>query len=272
MTVGPSTIRDYISDATAQFEAADIPSARLDAQVLACHALHKNKAWLLAHGEDTFLPDAWEQLQNNTQRRANREPIAYIVGYQEFYGRRFIVTPDVLIPRPATEQIIEEIKSLPLPHAAHLLDIGTGSGAIAITASLERPELRVDACDISPAALSIAEQNSQRLAANVHFFTSDLLQNATQHYDIIAANLPYVSHDWQRSPETNFEPSTALFAQNNGLALIHTLLQQAPQHLTDDGILLLEADPRQFTAIAQMASTHFAVLHSVDYTITLKLR
>jgi methylase of polypeptide subunit release factors len=113
------------------------------------------------------------------------------------------------------------------------------------------------------------EKNAKRLAANVHFFTSDLLQNITQQYNAIVANLPYVDQNWQRSPETNFEPSQALFAQNDGLALIKNLLLQAPKYLVADGFLLLEADPRQFAAIEHFA-TGFTVVHSVDYTMLLK--
>lgn len=240
------TVGDFLRQAAATFEQAGIPSARLDAQVLLCRALKQNKAWLLAHSEQEIPADKLALLQDQTSRRAAREPLAYILGTREFYGRTFAVTPEVLIPRPATEQLVEQLTTLPLPDNATVLDVGTGSGAIAITTALELPHTRVAACDISPDALAIAEHNAERLGVTgPYFFESDLLEKAAV-YDLIVANLPYVDRTWERSPETAFEPELALFAEDDGLELIKKLLAEAPAHLNKKGFLVLEADPRQF--------------------------
>lgn len=264
------TIHDYLTYATRKFELAGIPNPWLDAQVLACQAVKHNKAWLLAHKEDHIPADNVATLLEQTGRREAREPLAYILGWKEFYGRRFDVNQDVLIPRPATEQLIEEIKLLPLPENAHVIDIGTGSGAIAITVALERPQFIVEACDISQNALNMAEKNAKRLNAHVHCFESDLLARAEHQYDCIIANLPYVGHGWQRSPETNYEPFGALFAEDDGLETINELLLQAPEHLNQSGYLALEADPRQFEDIKKRAQAAFDFVHSEGFALILK--
>lgn len=266
------TIAAFLNDATATLAAADIPTARLDTLVLMEQTLKQNKAWLLAHGEEPITAENLTDLQQKTARRAKREPLAYILGWHEFYGRRFTVTPDVLIPRPESELLIDLLKTLPLPDNASLLDVGTGSGTLAITAARELPHLRVDACDISQAALVIAAQNAERLGTMVHFFESNLLRGVEKHYTAIIANLPYVAHDWQRSPETNFEPSLALFAEQDGLALIAQLIASAPEYLHRGGWLLLEADPRQFVAIKKAAEPMFSVIRSEGFVIILKTR
>lgn len=264
------TIADFLRDTTRQFETAGILSARLDTQVLLERALKQNKAWLLAHGEEEINAEKLVHLQAQVERRVAREPLAYILGRQEFYGRNFAVTPDVLIPRPETETVIDELKSLPLPDNATFLDVGTGSGAIAITAELEMPHLRTEACDISQDALDVAARNAERLNANVHFFMSDLLERVEHSYDVIVANLPYVAHDWERSPETDFEPALALFAEDTGLALIKKLISQTPLHLNKNGYLLLEADPRQFVRIKKAAAGAFSHVRSNEFTIVLQ--
>lgn len=264
------TIAAFLRDTTRQFEEAGILSARLDTQVLLERALKQNKAWLLAHGEEEIDAEKLVHLQAQVKRRLAREPLAYILGRQEFYGRMFTVTPDTLIPRPETETLIEELKTLALPDNASILDVGTGSGAIAITAELEMPHLRTEASDVSEDALSVAAQNAERLNANIHFFTSDLLDRAEHTYDTIVANLPYVSHDWERSPETDYEPGLALFAEDAGLALIKKLITQAPSRLNKHGYLLLEADPRQFAAIKKAATGSLRHIRSNGFTIILQ--
>ena len=264
------TITEFLHHATQTFAGADIPTARLDVLVLMEQVLKHNKAWLLAHGEEPIVAEKLADLQQKIARRAKREPLAYILGQQEFYGRRFSVTPDVLVPRPESELLIDLLKTLPLPNGASLLDIGTGSGTLAITAARELPHLRVDACDTSPAALAVAAQNAERLGALVHFFESDLLHSAEKHYTAIIANLPYVARDWQRSPETNFEPPQALFAKDDGLALITQLIASAPEYLHQGGWLLLEADPRQFARIKELAEPAFTLIRSEGFAQVLQ--
>lgn len=264
------TVGELLTQATTTFEQAGIPSARLDAQVLLCRVLRQNKAWLLAHSDDPIAADKLEILHLQIRRRAAREPLAYILGEREFYGRAFTVNPHVLIPRPATEQLIDSIKSLNLPAGAELLDVGTGSGAIAITAALELPHLHVSACDISTEALATAQANAERLGAQVYFFTSNLLLHAPT-YDVIVANMPYVDRTWQRSPETAFEPEQALFAGDNGLELITQLIDQVPAHLNPNGYVVLEADPRQFDAIKK-ATPMFTLVEEQGFCMVLQIR
>jgi release factor glutamine methyltransferase len=247
-----NTVAAFFRKATRKLTEAGIPTARLDTLVLLADTLKQDKGWSLAHPEHELTDEQSKLLNEQLAKRAKRTPLAYIRGQQEFYGRDFAVNPDVLIPRPETEQIIEQLKAL-APKKGTLLDVGTGSGAIAITAALELPHLTVEACDISPAAMQVAKQNADALKAPISFFESDLLQNASGTYDMIAANLPYVDESWERSPETNAEPALALFAADHGLALIHELVNQAPNHLIKDGYLLLEANPRQHKAITESA-------------------
>lgn len=265
-------IAEFLKETTRSFARAGILTARLDVLVLLGDALSRDKSWLLAH-DDTEVPaDMLPVLRKNAALRARRMPLAYIRGKQEFYGREFLVTPSVLIPRPETEQLVTRLKGLTLPRGSVLLDVGTGSGAIAVTAALEAARIFVEACDISPDALGIARQNAKRHGARIRrFFESDLLSEAGR-YDVIAANLPYVGPDWLRSPETNFEPGLALFADNNGLDLIGKLLKQAPGHLTPGGYVLIEADPRQFEAIKKTAQARLTHIATEGYVLTFRLK
>jgi release factor glutamine methyltransferase len=245
------TIAAFLKEATATLAAAGIKTARLDALVLLSDLLKRDKSWLLAHDDHPLSASQRTTLRTNIAARARRVPLAYIRGRQEFYGREFAVTKDVLIPRPATETLIDLAKKY-VP-TGKLLDVGTGSGAIAITLALELSYATVEAADVSPAALSVARANAKKLGASVHFFKSDLLATATGPYDAIIANLPYVGHTWQRSPETGAEPAAALFAEDDGLALIKKVIDQTPQALAPGGYMLLEADPRQHAAIIDYA-------------------
>lgn len=247
------TIEQFIKEASLIFTKAGIQSARLDAQVLLADVLRHDKSWLLAHPHHALTDGLLKLLRSQVAARAKRMPLAYVRSKQAFYGRDFTVNPTVLIPRPETEQLITELRGLRLRRDSVLLDVGTGSGAIAITAALELPHFLIEACDISLDVIDVARHNADQLGAHIErFFVSNLLSEAG-YYDVIAANLPYVGPDWLRSPETNYEPGLALFADNQGLALIQKLLEQAPHHLTPNGHLLIEADPRQFDAIMAFA-------------------
>jgi release factor glutamine methyltransferase len=179
------------------------------------------------------------------------------------------VTKDTLIPRPETEALINLAKTL---NAQKILDVGTGSGCIAITLALEMPQTEIEAVDISPKALEIAQENAKNLGAKVKFYQSDLLEN-TEKYDVIVANLPYVDKNWDwLGSELDYEPETALYADDGGLELIKKLISQAPQHLNHDGYLLLEADRSQHEKIASYASDHFDILSNPnDQTLALCL-
>ncbi len=247
------TVRETLTHAAAKLATASVLTPRLDAQVLLGHVLGAEKSWLLAHPDDTITLVHQKKFFDLVQKRLKRMPVAQLTSTQEFYGRQFTVNQDVLIPRPETEALIDLIRTRePLPKDT-LLDVGTGSGIIAITAKLEWPQLGVSAVDISPQALVVACQNAVRLGADINFATSDLLQHATGQYHYIVANLPYVDPAWARSPETNAEPALALFANDQGLALIKQFLRQVPAHLVPHGYVVIEADPRQHNSIAHFA-------------------
>jgi release factor glutamine methyltransferase len=265
------TIGEFLRDTTRQFEAAHIPTPRLDAQAIVAHVLSRDRSWLLAHGDELLDAAVHKQLRTMATQRLARQPLAYLTGCKEFYGRQFAVTPDVLIPRPETEQIIEELARLQPRPGDELLDIGTGSGAIAVTAALEWPGLIVTATDTSSAALAIARKNATSHDAHVRFSMSDLLERTPQKpCRFIVANLPYVDPTWDRSPETDAEPALALFAHDNGLALIKKLLAQTPFYLSPGGYLLLEADPRQFKAIKKAAAEHLVCVAARGFAITFQ--
>lgn len=263
------TIKNWLDRAETLLRKADIPSARLDAELILSHALGRNRTWLAAHNDDEVFPSKNVEADRLLTERAKRIPLAYLMGYREFYGRRFIVTPDTLIPRPETETLVELVKKHGL--GGKVIDVGTGSGCLGLTIALET-DSEVTLCDVSDAALEIAQKNAEELGVkNAVFTASNLLSVAHENFDLIAANLPYVDRDWQRSPETDFEPSLALFADDGGLELIKNLIDQAPEHLSPDGHLLLEADPEQHLNIVRYAA-NFDLIEAVDYAILLKLR
>ncbi len=199
-------------------------------------------------------------------------PEAYRVGHGDFYGRDFIVSPDVLIPRPETEMMVDAVLNLigkaylpgvrpaeaKLPQDCRILDVGTGSGCIAVTLALELPEAEVGACDISEKALKIAQKNAERLGARVQsFIISNLLENVKSFPDatpdIIVANLPYVDKNWDWLDKAALakEPAVALYAEDGGLELIKRLVEQVAERKIQ--FLILEADPCQHIEIEKFA-------------------
>lgn len=271
----PTTINSWLDSTTHELTKANIPSARLDAELMLCHMLGVNRTWLVAHGNDSLAMSALSQKGGERRgglkeygeklllRRLRREPLAYLFGKKEFYGREFAVTPETLIPRPETEAMIELLTPL-AKSAKNLIDVGTGSGIIAITAALEFPHLTIEAVDVSEGALEAAKKNAKKLKASVKFYESDLLESTSSHFDIICANLPYVDKTWQVSPETRSEPDIALFAVDGGLALIKQLISQATGQQAPGSYLLLEADPRQHDEIVTLGHNHGYSWHQTE--------
>lgn len=254
------TIHSWIRYAANELNAADIPSSRLDAEIILAHTLKKPRTYLHAHADDPLVGRELEIANARLDLRKDRTPVAYIIGHKEFYGRKFHVSPSVLIPRPESEDGIDLLgelipKNQPLfNETARLVDVGTGSGALGITAKLEHPELEVHLLDISRHALTIARRNASTLHADIEVIESDLLTNFPLAVDYIIANLPYVSKGWKDlSPELRHEPETALYADKDGLALILKLLPQATRILRPGGHLLIEADPEQHKDITTEA-------------------
>ena len=239
---------------------------RLDAEIILTHCLKANdRSYLVAH-DDEELPDNIKQLCDTMlASRMRGKPLAYILGYKEFYGRRFIVTPDVLIPRPETEDIIALAKTT---KSKNIIDVGTGSGCIAITLALEMPEAKIVAIDISDQALSIAQKNAKQLGAKLEFHKNDLLEGlAIPEKPLIIANLPYVDKTWNWLDKNSlsYEPQLALYAQKEGLDLIYRLINQ----INSPCRLLLEADPSQHEQIKAYAKSHgFKYLKAQNFILS----
>lgn len=227
--------------------------ARLEARVLAAFAWNVPLAWLIAH--DTDLPSDAQtaQFQALLSRRLAGEPVAYLTGTREFYARPFQVSPDVLIPRPDTELLVElALARIPPNQAIDILDLGTGSGCIAITLALERPLARVTAVDHSAAALAIAQRNAEILNARVEFLTSDWFDAlAGRCFDLIVGNPPYIAaaDPHLARGDVRFEPLTALASGHDGLDDLRRLTRAACAHLKPGGVLLLEHGYDQADAI-----------------------
>lgn len=236
--------------------AATSQISHLDAELILAHALNKERVFLHAHPDYELTESEQEKAEDYLKRRQNHEPVAYILGFKEFYGREFVVTPDTLIPRPETEAIIDLVKELSL-EKPKILDVGTGSGCIAITLKLELPESDVTAVDISEKALIVAEKNADNLHANLEFKKSDLLKNVDEKFDIIVANLPYVDKNWDwLSPELDFEPETALYSEDFGLKDIKNLILESNTKLAEQGKLILESDISQHEAIENFVKSN----------------
>jgi release factor glutamine methyltransferase len=272
------SIKDWLDDATRQLVFAEVSTARLDSELILAHTLRQNRTYLHAHSEDILEPRDIEIANARLDLRLDHVPVAYIIGHKEFYGQRFRVTTATLIPRPESEALIDLLDqaipknaALITEDALRLVDVGTGSGVLGITAKLKYPELDVTLVDISRHALKIAEQNAKNLHVEVTLLRSDLLANYAFASDIIIANLPYVDPEWERSHETKHEPQEALFAANGGKALIFQLLTQTKSKLATGGYLILEADPEQHDAIIAEAKKYGLLLQDrKDYGLLLQ--
>ncbi|MEJ5171726.1 MAG: HemK/PrmC family methyltransferase, partial [Fimbriimonadales bacterium] len=180
----------WLQHAVDRLARAGVPEPALDAQLIAAESLARDRAYVLSHPEQEVPPEADELLR----RRESREPLAYILGWREFFGRRFAVSPAVLIPRQETECVVEACLGLPLPDDAAVADVGTGSGCIAVTLALERPLWRVLATDCSLQALGVASANAARLGARLSLRAGDLLEPLQgQRFHLIVSNPPYVA-------------------------------------------------------------------------------
>lgn len=269
----------WLASAKKDLEAVGIKTAQLDAEIILAHTLNKPRTYLHAHGDDIIDLRSEEIANARIALRSDRVPVAYIIGHKDFYEHRFKVTTATLIPRPESETLIDKLgevlpKNLSLFPETHLrlVDVGTGTGCLGITAKLEHPELDVTLLDNSQPALKVAETNAERLNADVRIIKSNLLEEYPFRPDIIIANLPYVDKSWERSPETNNEPATALFAGDGGKALINKLLTQASSRLSQDGFIILEADPVQHEDIIKHATTQgFRLTTQQDYCLVFTL-
>lgn len=232
--------------------------ARRDAETLLLHLTGKTRAWLMAHGSDDFGGCETIGYSALIERRFNGEPIQYITGEQEFYGLPFRVTPAVLIPRPETEVLVEQvIEWAGRLDAPRIVDVGTGSGAIAVALAVKLPCAQITATDISCAALDLARENAERNGAGrIRFLYGDLLEPvANERFEIIVSNPPYVPaavRDSLTIEVREFEPSVALFGGNDGLDVYRRLAPAAFQAIVPGGLLAVELGYGQSAAVEEI--------------------
>jgi len=260
MTSFTLTIHSMLKQAQADLSAAlDLPAkeAKLEAQLLLQHCLNVNRAWLLTHESDALQTDTHEEFEALLKRRLDGEPIAYILGKREFYGLEFKVTPDTLIPRPDTETLVEAaLENIPKDWPHRILDLGTGTGAIAIAIAKHCPLSQVTAVDASSAALAVAQENGKNLGiGNVEFVLSDwfgALQGRI--FELIVSNPPYIAQDdtHLKQGDLRFEPANALASGKDGLDDIQQIIGQARQHLKPQGWLMLEHGHDQAEKVAEL--------------------
>jgi release factor glutamine methyltransferase len=235
-------IRSALRQGTELLERGAIAAPRLTAEVLLCHAIGKDRAWLYGHPEEELTHTAWLHYGRYLYQRLCGKPTQYITKRQEFYGREFLVTPAVLIPRPETEHVVETALRL-APEAAWILDIGCGSGAIAITLNLEL-KTRVVASDISVAALQVAAQNNQRLGASVTFVACDLASAfQARSFDLVVSNPPYIPDGQAAALQREIrdhEPPIALYGGITGTEIYGRLINEAARVLCPNGRLIME--------------------------------
>jgi len=251
--------------ATARLHAAGVDSPRLDAEILLAHVLTVERAHILAHPERRLRVAESTRYRQLVVRRARREPVAYLVGHQEFYGLDFCVSSAVLIPRPETELLVEAAIALGCAFDARpwiVADVGTGSGAIAVSLAVNVPHARVYATDVSAEALAVAEKNCRRhgVSGRVTLLRGHLLTPLPEPVDCIVANLPYVSRaEWESLPTgiTAYEPRLALDGGPDGLEYIGELLASAGPYLRPGGAILLEIGAAQGLAVTTLAEEHF---------------
>lgn len=257
------SIKEMLDWTTQYFASKGIDTPRLDAEVILAHVLQKDRVYLYANYELPVNSMEREQYRNLIKRRIAFEPTAYLTGCKEFMSLNFMVSPAVLIPRPDTELLVEKAielgKQISRPR---ICDVGTGSGAIAVSLAHYLPDACVHASDLSSDALEIAQNNAQSIKVEVHFHEGDLLAGLDEEepFDIITANLPYIPEDEYTllaAEVKDYEPPIALKAKGDGLDLYRRLLPQALQMLKPGAYLLIEIAWNQRQKAAAMASEYF---------------
>jgi release factor glutamine methyltransferase len=251
-------VKAQLAQTRATLATAGIPLPWLDAEILVAHVLQSSRERLHSHPERELTVGQRSQLRRLTSRRAARVPVPYLVGEREFYGHMFRVTPAVLIPRPSSELLVElAIDWLKAhPQAMRVIDLGTGSGAVAISVAKAVPRVRIEARDVSARALRVADENiaHYRLRRRIATVRANLLRGAAP-ADLVLANLPYIPDALRRirPKELHYEPQLALDGGKDGLDLIRSALAQAPAAVKPGGLVLFECDPAQTRRIVRLA-------------------
>ena len=254
-------LREAVQQTHRSLEASHIPDARLEAEVMLMNVMRMQRHDLFSQQETEVTQQQEASLSQIMERRLKREPLAYILQYKEFYGINLLVNPNVLIPRPETECMVEHALFMALmgmeTPQLEVADVGTGTGAIAVNLALHLPAARIFAVDCADEVLDVAAYNirAHNVADRVMLGKGDLLDPVPGPVDLILANLPYIPSERlpNLQPEVRWEPQLALDGGPDGLDLIRRLLRQAPAKLKDHGIILLELDPEQVPAVEALA-------------------
>jgi release factor glutamine methyltransferase len=259
------SIGEWIRSATTSLTNAGIETARLDVLVILEDLLKKDRAWLLAHQEQIIQGSDLEKLNTIVVQRSSHMPLAYIRSKAEFYGREFIVSTDTLVPRPETEGIIDILKTFKNTENMRLLDVGTGSGCIAITLALELPFIHVSACDIDSSCIEITKKNMDHLHASIKVYEDDLIAHA-EPCDIIVANLPYVPTNVQINRAAAYEPSHAIFGGIDGLEPFRELFKQLRAKAWRPKYIITESLPSSHNSLVDIAkAAGYQVLITDDF-------
>jgi release factor glutamine methyltransferase len=259
------TLSDCLARSTARLKQAGIGSARLDVLILLEDLIQKDRAWILAHLEHQVSESQLKKLERKLSRRAKHVPIAYIRGHSEFYGRKFKVNRHVLEPRPESETMIELLANLGLPKRPAIADVGTGNGAIGITAALELDGSTVDLYDISAGAIAVAKHNTHLHELRLHVRKMNLLSRPLRPYDVIVANLPYVPSRWKINEAAMAEPKIAIFGGKDGLDIYRKFFTQLQRFTWKPKFILTESLPPQHEKLTQIAKDKgFELLKSDD--------
>jgi release factor glutamine methyltransferase len=242
------SLQSWANQSIQKLKQSETPA--LDVQVVMAFALGQSREWLVTHFNDLLTEEQLSILNSLMQRLQNGEPVAYITGKRSFYGLDFFVSPDVLIPRPETELLVEEAISWLEAHPTRrtAVDVGTGSGILAITLTDRFPDLQMVAVDISQPALEIAEKNAiyNHLEGRIEWLKNDLLSDLSKKVDLIVANLPYIPTDTLKSLDVSrYEPRLALDGGAEGLDLINKMLDQSTEIIRAKGLILLEIEATQ---------------------------
>lgn len=239
-------LKDALSAATARLAANKVPSPRMNAELLLMFTLGCDRAYLFAHPERELTSEEESRYETAVSERSRGVPAQYITGHQEFWGMDLIVTPAVLIPRPETEHVIETVLEFGgADPSIRIVDVGTGSGCIALALAKELPGAEIHATDISSEALEVARANAARLQLNgrIHFHQTDLVSGLSGQFDIVVSNPPYVGESEEDTVQLEvrkFEPRNAVFAGKTGTEVIACLIPQAKQILRPEGWLIME--------------------------------
>lgn len=257
------TVFDALARARDLLKTQSIDSPRTDAELLLAHVLGLSRLDLIIHRDRDVGDQELQAFERLLERRLAREPIAYILGEKEFYGRTFKVSPHVLIPRPETEIIVDQALIL-APAGARVLELGVGSGAVIVSLLCERNDLKGFGSDISVEAVRITRENaaSHDVSPRLHLFAGDLFQGLEGAFPLILINPPYVALSEQESLEDDvalFEPGQALFGGKDGLDIVKEIIDRVPEHLFPGGICIMEVGKGQKKAVEDMVSRQKAV-------------